>query len=147
MVQDDETRDHRHPDAVAYLEGLGEESVAMVRAREGGYTRYWLQDGEVRSLEVSEDRPLEALLAAGDRCRHFQNNIERMQYDGCSDKGMQIGGSGVEGGCRQFGLRLKRTGTRWSERGANAMLALKTCVMNLRVPDFLEWRTNEPVAA
>ena len=60
---------------------------------------------------------------------------------------MQLGSGVVEGGCRQFGLRFKRSGTRWSERGANAMLALKSCAMNLRVPDFLDWRANQAIAA
>lgn len=31
--------------------------------------------------------------------------------------------------------------------GANAMLALKSCAMNLRLPDFLNWRANQAVAA
>ncbi|MCY3672297.1 MAG: ISKra4 family transposase [Alphaproteobacteria bacterium] len=82
-----------------------------------------------------------------DCCRYFQNNIERMRYDRCRDRGMQVGSGVVEAGCRQFGLRLKRSGTRWSERGANAMLALKSCAMNLRVPDFLDWRANQAIAA
>ena len=80
-----------------------------------------------------------------DCCRYFQNNIERMQYDRYRDRGMQVGSGVVEAGCRQFGLRLKRSGTRWSERGANAMLALKSCAMNLRVPDFLDWRANQAI--
>ena len=50
-------------------------------------------------------------------------------------------------GCRTFGLRLKRPGTRWSRRGANAMLALKGCVMNLRLPGPLDWKANQAVAA
>ena len=82
-----------------------------------------------------------------DCCRYFQNNIERMQYEGYLDRGMQVGSGVVEAGCRQFGLRLKRSGTRWSARGANAMLTLKSCVMNLRVPDILDLRTNQAVAA
>ena len=41
-----------------------------------------------------------------------------------------------------FGLRLKRPGTRWSTSGANAMLALKSCVMNLRLPEFLDWQAR-----
>ena len=55
---------------------------------------------------------------------------------------MQVGSGVVESGCRQYGLRLKRPGTRWSERGANAMLALKSCVMNLRLPEFLDWQAT-----
>ncbi len=79
--------------------------------------------------------------------RHFRNNLERMRYDGYRDQGMQVGSGVVESGCRQFGLRLKRSGTRWSRRGANAMLALKGCVMNLRLPDFLDWRARQAVTA
>ncbi|MXX88583.1 MAG: hypothetical protein F4213_11945 [Boseongicola sp. SB0677_bin_26] len=64
MTQDDGNQVPRHPDAVAYLEGPGKEGAAVVRTREGGYTRHRLQDGEVRSLDVPEDRPPEALHAA-----------------------------------------------------------------------------------
>ena len=64
MAHDEGDRGHRHPDAVAYLEGLGEEGAAMVRPYEGGHTRYWLEGGEVRSLDIAEDGPLPALLEA-----------------------------------------------------------------------------------
>jgi len=45
------------------------------------------------------------------------------------------------------GLRARRSGTRRAERGANAMLALKGGAMNLRLPDLLEWRANQALAA
>ncbi len=80
-------------------------------------------------------------------CRYFERNLGRVRYDGFRERGVQVGSGVVEGGCRQFGLRMKRSGTRWSKRGANAMLALKGCAMNLRLPDFLEWRTNHAIAA
>ena len=100
-------------------------------------------DRVVRELEPFSGRHK----AVEDCCRYFCKNIERMRYDRCRNLGMQVGSGVVEGGCRQFGLRLKRSGTRWSERGANAMLALKSCAMNLRVPDFLDWRANQAIAA
>ncbi len=80
-------------------------------------------------------------------CRHFGRNPGRMRYGGFRERGVQVGSGVVEGGCRQFGLRPRRSGARWPERGANAMLALKGCAMNLRVPDLLEWRTNQAIAA
>ncbi len=80
-------------------------------------------------------------------CRYFRGNMERMRYDEYRARGIQVGSGVVEAGCRTFGLRLKRSGARWSKRGANAMLALKTLVMNLRLPDFLEWRANQAIAA
>ena len=66
---------HRHPDTVTYLEGLGEEGAAVLRKHEGGYTRYWLEGGDVRSRDITEAElplagfrpdggPLPALLAA-----------------------------------------------------------------------------------
>ncbi len=54
MTQDAGDQGHRHPDAVAYLEGLAEEGAAVVRRHEGGHTRYWIEGGEVRSLDVAE---------------------------------------------------------------------------------------------
>ena len=78
--------------------------------------------------------------------RYFRGNLERI-YDEYRARGIQVGSGVVEAGCRTFGLRLKRPGTRWSTRGANAMLALKGCVMNLRLPDLLEWRANQAIAA
>ncbi len=70
-----------------------------------------------------------------------------MRYDEYRARGIQVGSGGVESGCRTFGLRLKHPGTRWSKRGANAMLALKGCVMNLRLPDLHNWKANQAVPA
>jgi len=39
---------------VAYLEGLGREGATMLHPHEGGYTRYWLEGGEVRSCDITE---------------------------------------------------------------------------------------------
>ncbi len=64
MTGDGGKRFHRHPDAVACLEGLDEEGAAVVRAYEGGPTRYWIEGGEVRSRDVAGDGAPEALLAA-----------------------------------------------------------------------------------
>ena len=97
----------------------------------------------VRELEPFSGRHEEVAAC----CRYFGNNIERMRYNEYRDLGMQVGSGVVESGCRMFGLRMKRPGTRWSERGANAMLALKSCVMNLRLPDFLDWQVRQAVAA
>ena len=47
-------RGHRHPNTVAYLEGLGEEGAEVHHPHEGGYTRYWLEGGEVRSCDITE---------------------------------------------------------------------------------------------
>ena len=97
----------------------------------------------IRELEPFSGRYKEAAAC----CRYYRNNIERMRYDRYRDQGMQIGSGVVESGCKRYGLRLKRPGTCWSETGANAMLALKSCVMNLRLPDFLDWHARQAIVA
>ena len=62
--------DVRHPKIVSYLESLSAEEAAghppVVLEHDGGRTRYWLEDGEVRSCEVGGDGlpALEKLLSA-----------------------------------------------------------------------------------
>ncbi len=96
----------------------------------------------VRELAPSGDRHEDVEAC----CRHFESGLDRMRHDAFRERGIQVG-SGVVGGCRRFGLRTERSGTRRAKRGANAMLALKALVMNPRLPDFLEWRANQAVAA
>ena len=68
MTRDEGKQAHRHPDTVAYLEGLPEGEAAahppLVRAHDGGFTRYWVEGGEVRSRDVVGDGAPEALLEA-----------------------------------------------------------------------------------
>ncbi|MDE0521188.1 MAG: hypothetical protein OXH79_04450 [Boseongicola sp.] len=79
MTQDDGNQEHRHPDTVAYLNSLTESEAAVhppvIREHGGGFTQYWLEDGEVRSRDITKDElplagfrpdggPLPALLAA-----------------------------------------------------------------------------------
>ena len=97
----------------------------------------------VRELEPFRDRYGEVAAC----CRYFRGNMERMRYDEYRERGIQVGSGVVEAGCRTFGPPLKRPGTRWSRRGANAMLALKGCVLNLRLPGPLEWKANQALAA
>ena len=52
-------------------------------------------------------------------------------------------GSGViEAGCKTIiGQRLKRSGMRWTVRGANAIIALRCCQMSGRREEFWENRS------
>ncbi len=141
-----ETREARL--AVIYTaEGRDPETGAAVEDRRGGsfscLTAGAAAPSGGREPAPSRNRHREVEAC----CRHFGRNPGRMRYGGFRERGVQAGSGVVEGGCRQFGLRPRRSGTRWPERGANAMFALKSCVMNLRLPDFLEWRANQAIAA
>ena len=66
MTQDTRKRVHRHPDAVAYLEGLPEQEAdvlpPLVRMYDGGFTQYWMEGGKVQSRDITdEDLPLAGL--------------------------------------------------------------------------------------
>ena len=41
---------------------------------------------------------------------------------------------------KQIGARLKRAGMRWTVAGANAILALRCCILSGRFEDFWERR-------
>ncbi len=52
---------------------------------------------------------------------YFHNNKQRMDYDHYRRQGYLIGSGTVESGCKQIGtMRLKRSGARWTKRGAVA---------------------------
>ena len=49
----------------------------------------------------------------------------------------------VEAGCKQIGDRLKRAGMRWTVAGANAIIALRCCILSGRFDDFWERRAKD----
>ncbi len=68
-------------------------------------------------------------------------NLHRMRYDVYTRQGLPCGSGLVEGGCRTVVVdRLKKSGSRWSVDGANAIMAIRCCQMNNRVADFFHWR-------
>lgn len=79
---------------------------------------------------------------------YFEKNKERMRYDSYRERRMQIGSGIVESSCRHIvGLRLKRPGSRWTLKGANAMLAIKCAIANMRWVDFMDWKVKMSRAA
>jgi hypothetical protein len=68
---------------------------------------------------------------------YFQNNASCMRYADYREKDFFVGSGVVEAGCRTvIGERLKQSGMRWSVRGANAIIALRCCIMSGRFEDF-----------
>jgi len=63
MTGSEGSRVHRHPDAVAYLEGLGEEGATVVRPHGGGHTRYWgLSQQRSQTLMIGSGRSPRAVM-------------------------------------------------------------------------------------
>jgi hypothetical protein len=73
---------------------------------------------------------------------YFQKNAAQMCYAEYREKKFFVGSGVVEAGCRTvIGERLKQSGMRWSVRGANAIIALRCCILSGRFEDFWAART------
>jgi len=74
---------------------------------------------------------------------YFENNAPQMRYAEYREKKFFVGSGVVEAGCRTvIGQRLKQSGMRWSVSGANAIIALRCCILSGRFEDF--WASRTP---
>lgn len=70
---------------------------------------------------------------------YFTTNAEAMRYDRFREQGLFVGSGVIEAGCRTIvAQRLKRSGMFWSLKGANAIIALRTCFASGRFEQFWE---------
>jgi hypothetical protein len=73
---------------------------------------------------------------------YFEHNARQMRYAEYRAQQYFVGSGVVEAGCRTvIGERLKQSGMRWSVRGANAIIALRCCILSGRFEDFWASRT------
>lgn len=91
-------------------------------------------DAILRALELHALSCDEARKAHG----YFETNRHRMRYPLFHAQGLCTSTGVVEAGCRHLvGARLKRSGMRWTLRGANAILALRCAQLSRnRFEDF-----------
>ena len=109
--------------------------------------RDWLEAGNIRRLlrQVGKQLPASApskKTMLKQLC-YFENNAPQMRYAEYREKNFFVGSGVVEAGCRTvIGERLKLSGMRWSVRGANAIIALRCCILSGRFEDF--WASRTP---
>jgi hypothetical protein len=94
-----------------------------------------IKDGGVKAVEQTfnkmKARTVEQKEALEDTCRYLKNHDHKMKYDEYSEKGFHIGSGVIEAGCKHvIGTRFKRTGMRWSRKGAENLLALRVSYLN-----------------
>ena len=120
------------------------EGKAWYRKMEGTLLSY--EDGVTRvihSLEyyakAYEYAPTSLKLIEG--CLTFmRNNSDRMEYKRFRENGWPIGSGPVEGSCKDIvKKRMCQSGQRWSVRGGQAVLSLRTIVKSERWDAF--WKT------
>jgi hypothetical protein len=72
---------------------------------------------------------------------YFERNAERMRYPKFRRQHLFVGSGVIEAGCKTvIGSRLKQSGMFWTVRGANAIIALRCCILNGRFEDYWESR-------
>jgi len=68
---------------------------------------------------------------------YFEKNAQRMRYPDFRARHLFVGSGVVEAGCKTvIGARLKQSGMFWSVAGANAIIALRCCILNARFEDY-----------
>ena len=115
------------------------ETTAWVEAIETfpSRLRAGLWDGNVREIltrletqrsQTPTPTPCEALQALS---TYLGNQDARLAYDKFRDLGLDIGSGRVEAACKSVvGIRMKRSGMRWSRRGSQTTLSLRVARMN-----------------
>lgn len=103
--------------------------------------REWLEAGEIATLLRRAGQPGAPVATARPAWRkalhYFEANATQMRYAWFRQQQFFVGSGVVEAGCRTvIGQRLKQSGMRWSVRGANAIIALRCCLMSDRFEDF-----------
>jgi hypothetical protein len=120
-------------------------TIAQIRwGQEAKTPKAWrdlLEAGEIRRLVDKAGKHLPASAkskkALLKELGYFENNASQMQYAQYRDQKFFVGSGVVEAGCRTvIGERLKQSGMRWSVRGANAIIALRCCILSSRFEDF-----------
>lgn len=77
---------------------------------------------------------------------YFRSNAQRMRYPTFRAQGMQIGSGVAEAACKTVvSTRAKRSGMRWTPEGLDAVLALRTTVLNGAYDDF--WKEHPHLIA
>jgi hypothetical protein len=77
---------------------------------------------------------------------YFLSNAQRMRYPAFRAKGMHIGSGIAEAACKTVvSTRAKKSGMRWTPDGLNAVLALRTSVLNQSYNSF--WDQSRPLLA
>ena len=61
---------------------------------------------------------------------YFHNHQRRMQYQQFQAQGFPIGSGGVESGIKQYKHRLVGAGMRWSRRGAQRLMVIRSAILS-----------------
>jgi hypothetical protein len=104
----------------------------------------WLKEGKASKLIfVCEEYALKSDPDKAQKwqkaLQYYRDNLGRMKYDEYLAKGWPIGSGVVESACKTLiGGRFKQSGMRWTRKGADALLPLRTAIYSGRYDQL--WR-------
>lgn len=84
----------------------------------------------IRALKRRRCKTAKQQEAVRKELNYFRTNQARMDYPAHIKAGRMIGSGPIEAACKSTGCRLKGTGMRWSVEGADAVLAVRTTILN-----------------
>ena len=107
----------------------------------------WLDKGKVEQIILAAS---ELLPKGGDdrkpattEIEYFSTNAERMRYADFRARGLFVGSGVVEAGCKTIiSARMKKSGAKWSVRGANDIIALRCTLASSRFEDYWAERSS-----
>ena len=124
-------------DAAKAIYGPGTDLAGQWARRRCGELEAGCIDTVLKALGAHKNHQ-EALRCSG----YLQKNRHRMRYPEFRQRGLSTSSGVVESGCKRIvGDRLKRGGMHWTVDGANAIIALKCCLLSGRFEDFWAQRS------
>jgi hypothetical protein len=115
-----------HPEGSTQAEGWVSQRLEMLLdGKVGSVIGALKQMMTKHALKGTEKKTLQSIIT------YFHNNRPHMRYDQYIAAGYPIGSGVAEGACRHLVKdRLERTGMRWTEEGAQAILDLRSTYLN-----------------
>lgn len=100
-----------------------------------------LEEGKVEAIAdaAAAILPIEeqARKDATNEVAYFRNNAERMRYADFRARSLFVGSGVIEAGCKVVvASRMKKSGAKWSVRGANGIIALRCALLSGRFDDY-----------
>jgi hypothetical protein len=109
----------------------------------------WLDNGKIEKLVASlrkianTQSNSELVKTIRGEAEYFDSNRDRMRYPDFRRQNLFVGTGVIEAGCKTvIGSRLKHSGMFWTVRGANAIIALRTCHLSGKFEDYWERRAG-----
>ncbi len=124
----------KHEDKLKFIE---DRVLRILQGQVKGVIRGLKQMASKRKINKKKTEKLRKI------CNYLKKNQDRMYYDQYLEKGYPIASGVIEGACRHFVKdRMERAGMRWTIKGAQAMLDVRSVYLNEHWDEFTRFRIN-----